>query len=112
MECNIDNTNELDYVPFYKKKESCVYMLTFPNKKVYIGQTTNPIYRWNNGNGYKYNTEMYNDILYYGWKNITKTILYKDLTRGEARRKEKELIVLYKSNQAPFGYNRQGGVDK
>lgn len=37
-------------------KERCyyVYKHIFPNGKVYIGITCKkPIYRWNNGNGYK-----------------------------------------------------------
>lgn len=32
----------------------CVYKHTLPNEKIYIGITSqNPIYRWDNGKGYK-----------------------------------------------------------
>lgn len=92
----IDNDSEL-----YK-----VYLLTFPNEKVYIGITSqSEKNRWKNGNGYINNTIMYNDILKYGWINIKKNILYKDLLYEEAREKEKELIINYKSHLKRFGYN-------
>ena len=84
-----------------------VYLLTFPNDKVYVGITSqNEKDRWKNGNGYIENECMYNDILKYGWINIKKNILYKDLTLDEARNKEKELIINYKSHIKKYGYNR------
>ena len=50
-----------------------VYILKFPNNKVYIGQTKNIKIRWEgNGSRYKGNKEMFNDILKYGWENIKK----------------------------------------
>lgn len=83
-----------------------IYLLTFPNNKVYIGITSQSEKdRWKNGDGYIYNEIMYNDILKYGWKNIKKNILYKDLLYNEAREKEKELIINYKSHLKKYGYN-------
>jgi len=84
-----------------------VYLLTFPNSKVYVGITSREENkRWKEGIGYADNESMYNDILKYGWLNIKKNILYKDLTFEEARDKEKELIINYKSHLKKYGYNK------
>ena len=85
----------------------CVYLLLFPNNKVYIGQTKDIKHRWNssNGTGYKRNKKMYKDIQKYGWKNIRKSIIYKNLTCEESLEKEKELIIHYRSNIPRYGYN-------
>lgn len=93
----IDNNTEL-----FK-----VYLLTFPNNKIYIGITCKKEKdRWRRGEGYVSNQVMYNDILKYGWINIKKNILYNDLLYDEAREKEKELIINYKSHLKKYGYNR------
>ena len=94
-------------------RERCysVYKHTFPNDKIYIGITgKNPIYRWNNGNGYK-NTSpfMYNAIRKFGWENIRHEILFENLTQKEAENKEIELIAFYKSCDKNFGYNLKSG---
>lgn len=69
------------------KKEYCVYMHTFPNGKVYIGQTKqNPKYRFKNGNGYKGCTYVYSAIKKYGWENIKHEILIDNLSREEVLR--------------------------
>lgn len=87
-----------------------VYKHTSPNGKVYIGITRkNPIKRWNNGNGYKQNTHFYNAISKYGWNNIKHEILFDNLTKEEACKKEIELIAEYKSNDPNYGYNRSSG---
>lgn len=72
-----------------------VYMLIFPNGKVYIGKATNPKKRWKNGKGYIDNKEMYEDIVKYGWESIEKKILYSELPIDEAKIKENETIVIY-----------------
>ena len=89
-------------------EEKCytVYMHVFPNNKVYVGITCRkPKYRWDNGNGYKNNKYMTNAIQKYGWNNIEHKILFTDLMKEEAERKEIELIAFYKSNQRKYGYN-------
>lgn len=84
-----------------------VYLLTFPNNKVYVGITSvDEKDRWKKGDGYIDNEFMYNDILKYGWVNIRKNILYKDLLFEEAIEKEKEMIIHYKSHLKKYGYNR------
>lgn len=97
-------------------EEKCytVYMHIFPNNKVYVGITCRkPKYRWDNGNGYKNNKYMTNAIQKYGWNNIEHKILFTDLMKEEAERKEIELIAFYKSNQRKYGYNiLEGGNAK
>ena len=85
-----------------------VYLLTFLNNKVYVGITSQEEKdRWKQGSGYVDNKEMFNDIIEYGWQNVKKDILYKDLTFEEAREKEKELIIHYKSHMKKYGYNKE-----
>lgn len=87
----------------------CVYVLVFPNHKMYVGQTRNPFGRWSNGQGYKENIEMYNDILNYGWSNILKSIPYKNLSRKEAVMWEEYLTILYDTCEPSKGYNKRLG---
>lgn len=94
----------------------CVYKHTFPNGKVYIGITSKkPEKRWRkDGKGYTGQKHVYNAIKKYGWDNIKHEILFKDLTKEAAEKKEVELIAKYKSNQKQFGYNHAegGGVNR
>lgn len=90
-----------------------VYKHTLPNKKIYIGITSKkPIYRWNNGKGYKNQSLFYRAILKYGWDNIKHEILFTGLSEREACEKEIELIAKYKSNDRKFGYNISNGGGK
>lgn len=87
-----------------------VYKHTFPNKKVYIGITSqNPKQRWANGKGYMQNRRMYRNILKYGWENIEHEILFDGLTQEEAFEKEIELITKYNSTDFAKGYNIHTG---
>lgn len=87
-----------------------VYILKFPNKKVYIGQTKNLKIRWEaNGNHYNGNKEMYNDILKYGWINIKKEILLETDIREIAYDYEIKYIKQYNSTNPKFGYNKSTG---
>lgn len=87
------------------KKKYNIYVLIFPNDKLYVGKTQNTDLRWRKGEGYKKQPKVYNAILKYGWENIEKKILYKDLTNCEAKQKENETIVIYKSYIQKYGYN-------
>ena len=84
-----------------------VYKHTSPNGKVYIGITKNinPKTRWDNGNGYPNNKYFTNAINKYGWNNFTHEILFENLSKEEACKKEIELIAKYKSNNPEIGYN-------
>lgn len=89
-----------------------VYKHTFPNNKVYIGITQQePEKRWKNGLGYDaHQTLMKRAIKKYGWKNIKHEILFQNLSKDKACKKEIELINLYDSTNKQKGYNiSQGG---
>lgn len=88
----------------------CVYMHTSPSGKRYIGITgQKPKDRWKNGNGYKNNTYFKNAVKKYGWENIEHTILFSSLDKKDACRLEQICIMLFKSNDRRYGYNRSIG---
>lgn len=75
------------------------------NGKVYIGITgQKPSARWNNGTGYR-GTHFANAINKYGWGNFEHIILFSNLKKEDACKKEIELIEHYKSTDDQFGYN-------
>jgi len=81
-----------------------VYKHTCPNGKVYIGISSNYKRRWT-PSAYKNNIRWFRAINKYGWENITHEILFENLTKDEACKKEIELIAEYKSTNPKFGYN-------
>lgn len=94
-----------DYFGIEEEKIYSVYVFIFPNKKVYIGRSSNIKQRWYSVS-YKHNSLMYSDIKKYGWENIEKKVLYHNLTAEEAKKKENETIVIYKSYMSEYGYNK------
>lgn len=87
-----------------------VYRHILPNKKMYIGITgQRPKKRWQNGNGYITSDYFYRAIQKYGWGNIKHEILYENLSKEEACKKEIELILKYKTTDRKNGYNRTFG---
>ena len=92
------------------KNNYIVYIHTCPNGKVYIVITSQkPTKRWGNGKGYIRNEHFYNAILKYGWSNIKHDILYENVSKEFACKKEQELISKYKSNNRKYGYNNSIG---
>lgn len=79
-----------------ENKAFYIYIHTCPNYKCYIGLSKNPKQRWNKGEGYKNNTEFYNDIKSFGWDNIKHEIVAKTHYGWIARKIEKDLISKYK----------------
>ena len=81
------------------------------NSKVYIGITSRtPEERWgSNGCNYKSSPYFYNAIQKYGWDNFEHNILYTNLTKEEACKKEQELIKSFNSMNREFGYNSTSG---
>lgn len=93
-------------------EEKCytVYMHICPNNKKYIGITKQlPEKRWKCGNGYRTQEHFKRAIQKYSWKNIQHIILFTNLTKEEACKKEIELIAKYKSNNYKYGYNVSSG---
>ena len=85
----------------------CVYILTSPDDKVYIGSCRgNPIKRWQNGKGYRKNKDLTAAIRLYGWENFRKEIYREELNIDEARELERILILTYESWKPEYGYNR------
>jgi len=106
-ELNINNikTGNVNRIADYS-----VYILIFPNHKMYVGQTQNTKQRWNNGNGYKDNPKMHRDIMKYGWSNILKVVPYTNLSYKQSITIERELTLLYKTYNRKYGYNRRIGT--
>jgi hypothetical protein len=82
------------------------------NNKKYIGISSeiDPNKRWKNGYGYRQQM-FFKAIQKYGWDNFEHKILFNNLTKKEAKIKEKELIAKYKTNNSLYGYNRTEGGD-
>lgn len=89
-----------------------VYLLRFPDNRVYVGSTSQPLRsRWNNGNGYRFNQEMWEEIKTHGWENIEKVVVADGLSKTEASAIEQKTIALYRSSTTAFGFNRElGGI--
>lgn len=82
------------------------------NGKVYIGITCKDVaMRWKNGKAYQKGTHFRNAIDKYGWDSFAHEVLLENLSEDEAKRKEVELIALYKSNDREYGYNTTSGGD-
>lgn len=82
------------------------------NGKVYIGITMQtPEQRWRHGEGYKSSPHFYAAIQKYGWDNFEHNILFQNLTKEEACKKEQELIAKYNSMNREYGYNSTSGGD-
>lgn len=81
------------------------------NGKVYIGITSQPPEkRWGrNGGNYKTSPHFYGAIQKYGWDSFEHNILYTDLTKEQACKKEQELIQYFHSMDRDFGYNSTSG---
>lgn len=80
------------------------------NRKTYVGQTAlAPERRWNDGKGYSYNKDFYDDILKYGWSNFTHEVIASGLSFDEANSLEREKVSELKSNDPAYGYNRTPG---
>jgi hypothetical protein len=83
-----------------------LYVHTVPNGKRYIGMCTNPVKRWNNGNGYKDNSDFYFDIQLYGWNNIKHEIIKTFDYEEECHFYEMLYISLMNTETPELGYNR------
>lgn len=90
-----------------------IYKHTVADGRVYIGITgQQPEYRWNSGKGYANNQPFFNVIVAEGWNNIKHEILEEVPTLEEAKRKEAEYILQYKSHLSAYGFNVQAPTFK
>lgn len=101
------------------ERKWCVYCHTNKvNGKKYFGITSKSVEeRWKKGNGYdKTHTYFYKAIQKYGWDGFDHEIIADHLTEQEAKEKEIELILFYKTNcrrynNPTYGYNCTDGGD-
>lgn len=84
-----------------------IYYHTFPNGKMYFGQTNRkPEKRWGkDGKGYRHQPLMWKAIQKYGWDNIDHRIISIGLDKDEADFQEMFYISAYRTNEIEFGYN-------
>lgn len=93
-------------------KLGTIYKLTFPNKKVYIGQTVQKFCNrmsQHKRNAYKAckdsNLLLYNAIRKYGWENVKKEIILQIIDLKNLTALEIEYQQKYKSCDRTNGYN-------
>lgn len=84
-----------------------VYIHKFPDGKCYIGSTTSdPISRWNNGEGYSNQPKMKAAIDKYGWENVNHLSIEAP---SEEVASEVETILIRMLNTIENGYNSRHG---
>ena len=83
-----------------------VYVHTFPNGKVYVGEAKNPIDRWANGEGYWHNQEITDAIKEYGWHNIKHEVVAEFVDEKDALVCEAVLMFYLDSENNDKGYNK------
>lgn len=88
-----------------------IYKHTFPNGKIYIGQTKKSLLaRFQNGRGYKSCPLMQRAIDKYGWENVTTELLEDKIpTLEAANEREQYYIELYDATNPMIGYNISPG---
>ena len=86
----------------------CVYKHTLPDGRCYIGATNAGKGRWGyNGCNYRRHPLFYSLICQVGWSNIKHEILNEYLTKEEAQKLEKQLIIEAKAQNVSL--NRLSG---
>ena len=91
-------------------KHYTVYTLHGPTGRVYAGYTGSPVEkRWKNGNNYKKNAGLWDDIEYYGWESFDKAVHGEHMDIWSARNFEYYLIRRYDLTDPEKGYNLNYG---
>ena len=82
------------------------------NKKKYIGITSMSVKeRWRNGYGYSDKLPIGRAIRKYGWNEFMHEILCENLSEGDAKNIEIELIKRLHTQNPKYGYNICAGGD-
>lgn len=91
------------------KERFQVYLHIFPDGRKYVGKTTTSLSkRWKGGLGYKTQSVVFGEIVYWGWKNI-KHRVWKVDSFEEMEYLEKYLIAFYDTLDPEKGLNRTTG---
>jgi predicted GIY-YIG superfamily endonuclease len=92
-----------------KKITFILYMLTFPNSKIYFGITSCGFKKRMREHKHKVNstdsTKLGRAIKKYGWDSVNKKVLHENLSATNAYELEKLYIKDYKTTDDRFGYN-------
>ncbi len=91
----------------------CVYVHRNPaNGKVYVGCTKKKLSaRFDNGNGYRKCTRLWQDIIKYGFDNFDHIVIQDKMTREQALALEEVLVDVFDTMNPEKGYNmRRGGA--
>lgn len=90
--------------------DHCLYKHTFPDGKVYIGQTLsgNTEKRWNNGHGYKGQAKIFAAIIKYGWDNISHEVILDGIP--DEAIDAYETLFIHEYNSDIDGYNTASGT--
>lgn len=90
----------------------CVYLLIFPDWKLYVGYATgDPRNRWDGGTNYQHNPKLQQAIKDAGWENIKKILLVENVPLWQAWRFERYFIRLF-DTMYPNGFNMNSGGRK
>lgn len=91
------------------KKHFFVYIHIFPDGRKYVGKTlTSLSLRWRRGQGYKEQSVVFNEIIYWGWINLKHEVWEVD-SEEEMEYLEKYLISFYETLNPRKGLNRTSG---
>ena len=91
-----------------ERNNYCVYKHTLPDGRCYIGATNRGKERWGyEGCNYRNHPLFYSLICQIGWSNIKHEILTENLSKEDAQRLEKQLIIEAKENK--ISLNRLSG---
>lgn len=96
--------------------KNCIYRLTLPNNKHYIGQTNDFYNRMKQHkstmkNHPEKNPALYADMSKYGYENIQKNVLVHDVPAERMDKLERFFIDLYDTYNESRGYNQLPGLD-
>ena len=87
-----------------------VYRLTFPDGMIYVGQTSRDVHeRWQGGSAYRECGAIFDAIMWFGWRNIKKEVLYTGLSRLQAYYYERKTIEEMCSAEKDKGFNKNSG---
>jgi group I intron endonuclease len=94
-----------------EERKHCIYMITSPSGKSYIGQTCNYKKRMReHSKPYSGCTAIKDSVNKYGWESFTHRIILSDLTLSQANKYE-EFYIKEHNTLVPNGYNLKLGGD-